>query len=747
MTQAAAPFGAELRRLRLNVGYSLAKLADRVHYSKSYLSKVENGNAPPNESLAAMCDEVLRANGALTALLAGAGGRRRSRRKSDATRPFGLPTVTTHFTGRAAEIAEVLAALRQHTGPCVLNGMAGAGKTSLAVWCGRRVAAHFPDGVLFMDLRGHTPGVPTITPARALDRLLRLLAVPGEAIPADTDDRASVFRGRLRGRAVLIVLDNAGSAEQVVPLLPAEEKCRVLVTSRHRLAALDDARHVQVGVLGPDEGANLLRSLLTGQTSDDCFDDGIVADVVERCGRLPLAIRIAAARLKANPSWTLGDLRRRLETAENKHLELDDGERSVASVFRSSVAAMPADQQRLLGLLAIHPCTDFDLPAAAALSDLPEPAAERLLGQLRNGHLIEQEKSGRYHWHDLLRSFTAHELAGQVPNGEQVQALTRLIEMELHATDTADRLLASTRYRREVVLPNPPAPIRSIPDTDAALSWLHTEWANLVALCRVALDLGLHTHAWQLAFGLRSYFFITKLWDPWIESHHIALAAAEADGDGWAQGTALNNLGVATIDRGDLDGAGDYYCQALARFRIHGQQRGTSTTKANQAWIDHYRGDHGAALEGMRAALTHYRNVDATRNAAITLRGMALVESALGQYDEATRHINEAMNTFTTLDLDLDITMTHNCMGWVYFSSGQYADAEAAYATALASCDSSTSTFEAARAEIGLGNVAAMTGRPADARQFWTTSNERGIRLDPITTAEEMIRQKLDGPT
>jgi tetratricopeptide (TPR) repeat protein/DNA-binding XRE family transcriptional regulator len=736
MTESAT-FGGELRRLRRDAGISLSTLAERVHYSKGYLSKVENGSSQPNDALAAMCDEVLATGGALTALLADAGGRRRAKRHGGAA-PFGLPTATAHFTGRAGEMADVLAALRTSTGPCVLSGMGGVGKTALAVRCGRRAEARFPDGVLFMDLRGHTPGVAAVTPAEALDRFLRLLGVSGDAIPADVDDRASMYRDQLHGRAVLVVLDNALSAEQVAPLLPAEEKCRVIVTSRHRLAALDDAHHVPLGVLPTDEGVALLRSLV-GERADDSASP----DVVARCGRLPLAIRIAAARLLANPSWRLADLARRLEAEADRLLELDDGERSVAAAFRLSVDTMPADQRRLLALLTVHPGADLDLTAAAALAGLRLPIAERLLGHLRDGHLIEQDATGRYRWHDLLRSFAVAEVATELTAEDRMRALTRLVETELHAAQSADRVLAPTRYRREVVLD--PSPARVIADTEEALAWFRAEWPNLVALCRAAFEQGLHTYSWQLAFSLRSFFYVAKLWDPWIGSQRVALAAAEADGDQWAQATMQNNLGVAIIDRGDLDTAADHYRRALALFVGLGDQHGVNTTKANQAWVDHYRGDHAAALANLRTALDYYVSAGATRNAAITLRGMALVEVALGEHTSAVAHAEEALRLVGDLGLDLDVTMAHNCLGWAWFRAGHLPEAEAAYAAALDSCDRSGSTYEAARAETGLGNVASAAGHPETAGHLWAAASDRGIRLDPVIVGEERARHELQG--
>jgi tetratricopeptide (TPR) repeat protein len=404
---------------------------------------------------------------------------------------------------------------------------------------------------------------------------------------------------------------------------------------------------------------------------------------------------------------------------------------------------MPADQRTLLGLLTVHPGADVDLHAAATLAGLPVLAAERLLAKLRDGHLIFQSASGRYHWHDLLRSFAATEIAAEISPEVRTAAVTRLVETELRAAEAADRLLAPTRYRRDVTFAGQPGPARTFADTDAAIAWFRVEWRNLVALCRVAFELGSHVYCWQLAFSLRSFFFLAKLWDPWIDSQRIALAAAVASGDVWAQAVTSNNLGVATIDRGDLSGAEEYYQQALARFRELDDRHGVNTALANYAWVEHYRGDHRSALANLAAALEFYRAEGAGRNAAITLRGMALVETAVGAHDVAVTHAGEALATFVAMGLELDVTMTHNCLGWAHFRAGRLAAAEASYLAALESCERSGSTFEAVRAEIGLGNVAFVAGRHTDAEVRWAAAAEHGVVLDPVMVAEERARREV----
>ncbi len=730
-------FGDELRRLRRKAGVSLSVLAARVHYSKGYLSKIENGTATPNESLACLCDDEFGTGGTLAAMVAGAGPRRRSRSTEPSAAPFGLPAVTSHFTGRTDEAAAVLAALR-HDDPggatvCAITGMGGVGKTALAVRCARRLETRFTDGCLFMDLRGHTPGRDAVEPTEALDRFLRLLGVPGDAIPADVDDRAALYRHQLRGRSMLVVLDNARSARQIIPLLPAEPRCRLLVTSRNRLSALDDAHQVSVGVLPEPDAVRLLGTLLAGHADD--ADEPLLRGVAARCGRLPLAIRIAAARLLANPSWRLADLDRRLAVSADRMRELDDGERDVSTAFRLSLDAAPDDQRDAFALVALHPGTDLDLIAAAALTGRPVPDTERLLGQLRDGHLLTQEPSGRYGLHDLLRSFAVTQQPAALSDADRTDAITRLLMTELHAADAADRLLAPSRYRRDLTFPRP-APERTFADADAALAWFWAEWPNLTSLCRLARTHGQHTHCWQLAFSLRSFFFLAKLWDPWIATQHVALSAAEASGDTWAQAITLNNLGVALIDRGDLELAADHYRRALTLFRERGDEHGISTTLANYAWVDHYRGDHAQALRNMHIALDFYQRSGADRNAGITLRGMSLMETALTDYDAAVAHVTEALALFVPLGLELDIAMSHNCLGWAYFRAGRLAEARDSYLTALDSGIQCGSTFEAARADTGLGNVAAAQGFWAEAEQHWGLADERHTLLDATVVGE-----------
>jgi tetratricopeptide (TPR) repeat protein/transcriptional regulator with XRE-family HTH domain len=803
MTEALT-FGGELRRARRAAGLSLAELSTRVHFSKGYLSKVENGLARPNRALATLCDNELDNAGRLCALLPDPN---RPRAESASERFFGIPPAAGYFTGRGGELAELTTVLldpgadQPRAGVCVIEGMAGIGKTALAVRVAHRLAAHFED-CLFLDLQGFRDDAPPEPPGGALDRLLRLLGGTGENIPIAVDDRAARYRDLLRGRRLLIVLDNAQGAEQVRPLLPAEPRCRVLITSRNRLTALDDAHHVSLGLLPAEDAASLFRSVAgaarltaggagkppttgetgsppttgetgkppttgepgspptTGETGSPpttgetgkppttgepgkppTTGDELVARVVQRCGRLPLALRIAGARLRAHPAWTLRYLDERLSDERGRLTELDDGERSVAAAFRLSYAGLPPDQQRMFELLALHPGPDIDGYAAAALADAGPHDAERLLDRLLDANLIIQHTAGRYQCHDLVRVFAAQTALARVPAPARAAALDRMLDYYLHTADVADRLLTPHRYRVPLAIGRPPRAVPRIEDRDTALRWTTVELANLIASCRRAAELGRDDHCWQLAFTLRGFFFLTKSWDAWTSTHELAVRAARAAGNRKAEATTLNNLGVLLIERGELDAALANYRRALSLFQQAGDEHGATTSLANEAWVHHYHGEHDRALHDLQTAYQFYVRTGARRNSAITLRGMGLFRLELGAFDDAVRDLEASLQTFNELGLDLDAAMALNGLGDTRHRMGRSDQAAALYRQAILLARECGSRYEDARAEAGLGTLADEAGQPATARQHLQRALELYGALDaPQASA---IRQRL----
>ncbi|MGH3438369.1 MAG: ATP-binding protein [Sciscionella sp.] len=739
-----AHFGSELRRLRVAADLSLTALASRIHYSKGYLSKVETGTALPNHTLAALCDTELGTGGRLVMLVPYIGKRPRGRRPRALAATFSvLPAGTEHFTGRAAELAAVRQALSGEVTDsalvCVVDGMAGVGKTALALRSARELESSFADGCLFLDLRGYSRDTRAVSPTDALDRFLRLLGVPGEDIPSDVDDRAALYRDRLRGKRMLVVLDNVSSAYQVTPLLPAERRCGVLITSRNRLHSLDAAHHISLGTLSVAEGATLIRAVVHANRAQE---DTLVDRIVERCGRLPLAIRIAAARYQGNVTWTLADLDEKLADEASRLGELDDGERSVVAAFQLSYQQLSSAQRRIFGLLALHPGTVIDRHSAAALAGAGLAEAERLLNRLEDAHLIIQHARGRYQFHDLIGAFAAESALPVVAEEQQRAAVHRLLDLELHGLESADKLLTPHRYRLQIVFNSLPPSVRELRDRGAALEWISAEWSNLVALCRTANELGMHSRCWEIAYALRGFFFLAKLWDPWIETHTVAVAAARVAHDRLAEAMTLNNLGLAHIDRGDLDEAGEYYGDALTLFREIEDDHGTYTSIANYAWVKHYLGKHQEAVRDLRSAMDFYERSGARRNAAITLRGIALIETELGMFSDSVKHAEQAFDVFRELglDLDLDATMALNCMAWTYFRSGRHTEAAGTYQQAVVLGERCGSHYERARAETGLGNIEAAADRMAAAQGHWERAQELHPGADATLVGESRAR-------
>jgi tetratricopeptide (TPR) repeat protein len=759
-------FGAELRRLRRAAGLSLSDLSSRVHYSRGYLSKIENGVAKANAALASSCDNELTANGLLLSLVPKE-SQTVANGKSYLPGLAGLPPVTHHFIGRQKELARITATIsrgvRSSAAISVVHGVAGVGKTTLVRQCLHSSHADFKDGVLFIDLRGYSSDVHEVSAADALSRLLRTLGVPDDEIPSDPDDRATLYQDRLHGRNMLIVLDNARTVRQILPLIPGESRCRVLITSRNRLSTLDDADHVELTALPQKESVRLLNSLrkrgetdfadtaVTGAEEEhpDAKSANALGEIIGLCDGLPLAIRIAAARLRSNPSWSLADLARKLADKSSGLDEFDDGERSIAAAFHLSYQYLSPHQRRMFGLLAIHPGSEWDLSSVAALSGLELSKTERLLADLYDANLIAYQGQGRYQFYDLLRTFAREIALSEIPESEQRQAIERLLEMNLYAVDLVDKVLEPHRYRRPLSFSSSPENLLNFADDSAGLAWLNQEWPTLVDLCAMAERHGFHNRCWELAFALRGFFFRRKLWDPWLTTHQVALRAAKTD-DPWAYAVTTNNLGLVRLELGELKKATELYQKASELFSAIDDKHGAITAMNNLSWLAYYQADYQPALENMRKALDFYEREDSQRNAAITLCGIALVKTELSEFTDATSCVDRAFKKLKALGLPLDIAMAHNCYGWIRYKSREFDKAEQSYRNALETGKGYESCFEASRAEMGLGNVAAAQGNIPVAQHHWTLATELHTPAEPALVGEfheqRMWSDKSDQP-
>jgi len=701
--------GVELRRLRTTRGMSLAALARATHYSTSYLSRIENGHVPLTKQIAQTCDVALKSGTALVDLVMndhGGSGQAILPARVD------LPSPATFFFGRERELAEIVdlfsdkSPSRRRT--VALYGLPGSGKTELAVQVATELVERYDAG-LFLDLHGHTAPLSSVD---VMNRVVRRLGVPGEVIPYDEDEQVALYRQIVRQRRLLLVFDNVRDAGQVLPLL-APGSSDIIVTSRSRLAAVDEAAHRLIGEIGPEAARRLFAHVAGLPPAPDEETVRRMDRVVELCGRLALPVRVAAARLPS-PSG-LDELARRLEGAGAAG-QLADGTRSVEATIFSACEALPAPAAEALLLLSQHPGTDFDHRAVSLLADTP--GGVRTARELVDTALLERRRAGRFGFHDLVGSIVSARAGKELPPGAAAAAIDRLLTGTLHIAQHADRVVTPARFRAPAVTPLPATPIAGFTNRQAAVRWLDEEQHNLARLVELAAEVGQPAISWKLAYALRDFYFRTKQWATWIRTHEVALGSATACGDRWAVAVTHNNLGLAYAETERFPAAQEQYAAALRLFRELDDQYGEANTLGHQAWVMYCLGRHREAGEMCRAALSFYESRGLRRNTAITLRTMALAESALGVHRLALEHLERARVIFAEDDLLLDETMTHNCLGEVHARTADLSAARKHFRAARNLGTRGGSTFEQARALRGLALLALRKGRPEQAREF-----------------------------
>jgi hypothetical protein len=457
-----------------------------------------------------------------------------------------LPPDTAVFTGRRAELAELLAAMpdpRRMAAVVItaLDGLGGIGKTALAVHAAHKLADQYPDGQLFIDLKGFTDGEAPVEPIDALERLLRAVGVSGQQVPPGLDERAALWRSVLAGRRLLTVLDNAAMAEQVAPLLPGAPGCLVVVTSRRRLAGLPVAtREMSLDML-PLADAMTLFARVAGPDRLAAEPDSLLAEAVELCWRLPLAVSVAAGMLRAHRVWTVAHLVGRLRNDELRSSELIDGPRNVTAVLEVSYLHLTVNQQRLYRLLSLQPGPDIDAYAAAALSGTTLRRARRLLDQLLDERLLHEPAAGRYAFHNLVRSH-ATATAAVVKAAARRAAVGRLLEYYRHAAAAA----AGVVYPQDccnLPAPAPGTPLPSLTDPAQAIMWLDTEMPNLLAAAHHATDHGWPGQAVDVSTILRRHLICRGHYRDAEALHSRALTLARTTSDRGGELSAQLGLG------------------------------------------------------------------------------------------------------------------------------------------------------------------------------------------------------------
>jgi tetratricopeptide (TPR) repeat protein len=592
-----------------------------------------------------------------------------------------LPDDVATFTGRAVEMQE-LTRLAGGAGPvvCVLAGMAGVGKTQLAIHAGHLLAGEGRfDTTLFVNLRGFhaDPGQPPAEPAAVLDGFLRLLGVSGHEMPYGLQSRAALFRQLLANRRALVVLDNAAGAGQVHPLLPRGSGTLALITSRRRLDDLDPAVHLDVEPFGANEAEELLIRSVPGAALG--ADRSAYRRVARRCGHLPLALSVVAGQMAARPEWTVTDHADRLDE-RHRHRRLDGG---VELALQLSYQHLSPQRQTLLKGMAAHPGPDLDEHAAAALLDTDAASAAAHLCRLAGEYLVQQPLGGRYMLHDLVRAYAADRARDEDRPAARRDALTRLFDHYVYTAAAAmDALYPAERHRRPALPPRPPAGSEPA-EPKAALLWLDAERATLVAVCLHAAREGWPEHAVRLAGILYSYLDNGGHPADAFTVHTEAQHAARLLGDGVAEATALTNLGVVCWQLGRHPEAIGHLEHALALFREFGDGRGEARTLGNLGIVHSAAGQAEVAAAYHKQALDRFVDLGDRVGEANTLTNLGSVFVRLGRLGPSVDQSSRALEIFRQLQHRGGEATALNNLGDAHTALGGFADAVGYYEQAL----------------------------------------------------------------
>jgi hypothetical protein len=539
-----------------------------------------------------------------------------------------LPAHTPYFVGRAAELGQLSAVLEASAaggGTVVITaieGTAGIGKTALALHWAHQAAPRFPDGQLYVNLRGFDPANTPVNPADALRGFLDAFEIPPQRIPASVQAQAGLYRSLLAHRRVLVVLDNARDADQVRPLLPASSSCLVVITSRNQLTGLiaeHGARPLTLDMLTSQEAWALLARHLGAERIS--ADSAAITELIDHCGGLPLALAIVAARAATHPGFALGVLAKELAGEHTRLDALDTGDpaTSARAVFSWSYQRLSPAAGRMFRLLGLHPGPDIALTAIAHLADLPPQQAREVLSELTRAHLLTQHTPGRYAFHDLLRVYATHLSTTQDPPEHQRGALTRLFDYYLHAAAAAMTILhpAEHHHRRQISSSAIPAP--AVADPPAAQRWLNTERTNLAAIITYTAAHGWHTYTTQLATTvLHGYFGALHHPDALALYTHVQRAARHTQ-DRTTEARALTSLGFAHWQLGHCQQATDHYHQALMILRETGYRIGETVALNALGAVYWQQGRYQKAIDGYQHALTISREIGDRFGEAVAL--------------------------------------------------------------------------------------------------------------------------------
>ncbi|MCC8246420.1 AfsR/SARP family transcriptional regulator [Saccharothrix luteola] len=724
-----------------------------AHYRRLRERLVEELGTDPGTALRDLHRRILATDPALVPSPVAFGGGNAA--KAEEPVPRQLPAPPRWFTGRGAELGRLDEALTAEGPPpsgtqaaaavviSAIGGAGGIGKTWLALAWGHRHLDRFPDGHLFTDLRGFTPAEQPVAPDAALFGFLTALGVAPDRVPTDLDAKAALYRSLVAGRRMLVVLDNAATAEQVVPLLPGSPTCTVLVTGRTRLASLIDrhgARHLQLDVLAPAEA----RALLSARLGADrvAAEPGAVDELADLCGRYPLALSITARDAATRPRTPLAEVAAELRELGLEMLDHDtDPAASLPAVLSWSLRRLTDHERTAFGLLGIAPGPDTDVPATASLTGLPHDQARKVLRVLTEHSLLDRRPHGRYAMHDLVRAYAATTARDDLPESARRAALERVVDFYRHTAHAAERLL---NPHRDPIRLDPPVPgvlPHPLPDYPAALAWLDTHHPHLLAAQHTAAAQHRHQAVWHLAWTLTTFHWRRGHRHDELDTWQAAADAAGPVPDLAAR--ALRLLGRAHANLGRHEQALEHLHHALALAEHHHDPAQQAYTHHTLAWVWEQRGDDRRALEHARRALFLLRALDQPAAQAVALSTVGWYAARLGDYDTARDHCRQALAHHRRHHHPDGEADTLDSLGFIDHHTGHHHQAVRHYQQALTLRRTHGNTTQAADTLDRLGHPYTALGRHAHARQVWSEALEL-YREQGRDDDAKRVRRQLD---
>jgi DNA-binding SARP family transcriptional activator len=642
--------------------------------------------------------------------------------------PQQLPAPPAHFVGRAAELSALTSRLDragadQPTAVMItaIDGAAGVGKTALAVHWAHRVADRFADGQLYVNLRGYDPGQP-VPATEALAGFLRALGVAAADIPAETGERAALYRSLLTGRRVLVLLDNAHDTDQVRPLLFATPTAQVLVTSRNELAGLIVADGVIPLTLDVLTDADAL-DLIAARIGPARLAPELAAahELISLCARLPLALAITAARAAARPRFLLSSLAAELRDARTRLDALSTGESAtdVRAVFSWSYHRLPDATARMFRLLGLHPGPDITAEAAASLAGLGGPEARRLLRELTRGHMLTEPASGRYALHDLLRAYAAEQATATETVPSIRTTIGRVLDHYLHTAHGGALILKP---------PRPPISLRGsaagvtpehLTSYEQAMAWFAAEHHVLLAIVRLAEADGFDLHAWQLPWTTGDYHNRCGHWHEGIASQRTALAAATRLDDQAAQAGALLMLGVLHASLDQADQARAFLVDCLERYRRIGNRSGEARAHQTIGTTFGSQGRYAAAVFHAERALALFQDTGDRAGQAGALNDAGWWHTVLGDYERALAYSHQAVALQRKLGNRLGEAIALDSLGYAEHHLGHLSAATACYRRSLVMFRQLGHRYCEAETLTNLGDTHQAAGDHAAARDSW----------------------------